>query len=72
MGEFSTFLFARSSFLEGVGRVLDLGNTMTVYNSSPSAELADARALLADRLALAMDSMTARGGDHVEEKSASK
>jgi hypothetical protein len=72
MGEFSTFLFARSTFLEGVGRVVDLGNTMTVYNTSPSAELADTRALLADRLALAMDSMTARGGDYVEEKSTSK
>jgi len=56
MSEFTSFLFARSSFLEGFGRVLDLGATMTIYNSSPTAELADARALLADRLALAADS----------------
>jgi hypothetical protein len=72
MGDFSTFLFSRSTFLEGVGRVLDLGNTMTVYNTSSSAEAADARALLADRLALAMDSMAARGGEHAEEEPTSK
>ena len=66
MTEYTSFLFARSSFLEGVGRVLDLGATMTLYNTSPTAELADARALLADRLALAADSDAAWSGEYVK------
>jgi len=70
MSEYTSFLFARSSFLEGVGRVLDLGATMTLYNTSPSAEVADARALLADRLALAADSDVAWSEDHVEPQEA--
>ncbi len=36
------FLFARPSLVEGVGRVVDFGNTMSVYNYSPSGETADA------------------------------
>jgi hypothetical protein len=30
---FSDFLVARPSFWEGVARILDLGNTLTEYNS---------------------------------------
>lgn len=70
MGEFSSFLFARSSFLEGAGRVLDLGATMTIYNSSPTPEIADSRALLADRLALAADSDAVWNEQDVEPQQA--
>ena len=56
MSEFTTFLFARSSFWGGMGRVLDLGAQMTLYNRSRSGAEADFIALLADRLALAEDS----------------
>lgn len=48
MDSLSTFLFARPSFLEGVARLVDTGNTLQVYNTSLSAEQADAWALAAD------------------------
>jgi len=53
MGEYtiepqSDFLYASPSFCEGVARLLDFGNTLNQYNSSPSAEIAD-------RIAIGMD-----------------
>jgi hypothetical protein len=39
----SDFLFARPSFFEGVAHTLDLGSTLTDYNSSLSADLRSAR-----------------------------
>lgn len=45
MGNGSDFLFARPSFLEGMGRVLDIGGTMTEFNQSLTPEQADALAL---------------------------
>lgn len=39
------YLFARSSFSEGMARVLDIGGTMQVYNESVSSNQADAEAL---------------------------
>ena len=42
------FLYARPSFLEGVARALDVGNTLTEYNSSITPEQADWLALQAD------------------------
>jgi hypothetical protein len=42
------FLFADFGFFEGMGRVLDLTGTMVGYNSSPSREEADRRALNSD------------------------
>lgn len=44
----STFLFARPSFLEGIGRIFDLGNTLNEYNRSQTPQDADARALASD------------------------
>lgn len=55
MGEFSTFLFARPTFAEGMGRVLDFGNTMSEYNRSVSAEQADLTALWMDWGAIGFD-----------------
>ena len=48
MGNYSTFLFARPSFAEGMGRAFDLGNTMSEYNTSQNGELADSRAFAED------------------------
>lgn len=45
MNGITDFLFARPSFLEGMGRVVDLGDTLTEYNSSADS----------DQVALAMD-----------------
>ena len=55
MGRYSTFLFARPSFLEGVARVLDIGGTLNVYNASPTPELADYLAVYSDWLAAGAD-----------------
>ena len=42
------FLFARPSFLEGVGRVLDIGSTLQEYNKNVTPEEADTLALFKD------------------------
>lgn len=42
------FLFARPSFLEGVARIIDVGNTLNEYSQSPDGKTADALALRAD------------------------
>lgn len=44
----SDFLFAEPSFIEGVARIFDFGNTLNVYNESLSTEIADAYALWMD------------------------
>lgn len=35
------FLYARPSFSEGVARIIDFGNGLNTYNTSPSSEIAD-------------------------------
>jgi hypothetical protein len=42
------FLFAAPSFIHDMGRVVDLGDTMTCYNGSESPAEADIRALSND------------------------
>jgi hypothetical protein len=37
----SDFLFARPSFLEGVARIMDFGNSLTQYNHSLTPNQAD-------------------------------
>jgi predicted oxidoreductase (fatty acid repression mutant protein) len=44
----SFFLFAQPSFIEGMARVLDLGNNLNVYNESPNDHIADSEALKTD------------------------
>jgi hypothetical protein len=41
-------LFAKPSFVEGISRILDLGNTLQKYNTSENEIEADARALKSD------------------------
>ena len=60
MNAYFGLLFARPSFLEGVSRVIDLGNTMSEYNSSLTPAQADALALKADLNALRSDLAYAR------------
>lgn len=55
MSEYTTFLFARPSFVGGAARTLDLYGTLTEYNRSLTAEQADELAFTADLLALAQD-----------------
>ena len=44
----SDFLFARPSFIAGLGTAIDLGGTMEIFNESPSPEEADFLALRND------------------------
>lgn len=53
--DFSTFLFARPTFLGGMATVLDMGGTLFNYNSSESAEEADRVALSMDFHAVGLD-----------------
>ena len=45
---YSDFLIARPSTIEGVSRILDFGNTLNEYNNSLSVEMADHIALSLD------------------------
>lgn len=51
----SGILYAEPSFLEGMARVLDLGGTLEVYNTSANEALADLNALRSDWRALSED-----------------
>ncbi|MBI2551870.1 hypothetical protein HYW17_01040 [Candidatus Uhrbacteria bacterium] len=56
MGIENTFyLFAKPSFIEGVGRVLDLGGVLDTYNISTTPAEADAKALRTDWMAVGND-----------------
>lgn len=49
------FLFARPSALEGIGRILDFAGSYNQYNTSPTPEEADARAIRSDFEAVGRD-----------------
>ena len=53
------FLFTMPRMLFGVSRILDLGGIFTQYNSSPTPEIADSRALRADWVAIGVGLETA-------------
>lgn len=44
----AALLFAETSSLRGMGRVLDLRATRNVYNDSPTPDIADVRAMRSD------------------------
>lgn len=53
MDEYTEFtlsfrLFQRPSFIEGVGRIIDIENALNSYNKNSSGEQADAEAIAAD------------------------
>ena len=51
----SDFLFARPSLLEGVGRIVDFGGSLSMYNFSRTPAEADARAIAVDWRAVGHD-----------------
>jgi hypothetical protein len=55
MGDYSSILFARPSFMEGMARVLDLGNSLFEYNCSVDGAQADFLAMSSDMAAIAAD-----------------
>lgn len=55
MDNYSTILFARPSFVEGMARIMDIGNTLNEYNVSLAPEQADRLALRADWCAIGAD-----------------
>lgn len=55
MNNYSDFLFAKPSFIEGLSRVLDIGSTLTEYNTSLNGAQADMRAVSADWKAVGDD-----------------
>ena len=55
----STILFAAPSLLEGWARIVDIGDTLSEYNVSPSPEWADAVALWMDWYSVGDDIRTA-------------
>ena len=55
MGTHSFYLFAKPSFLEGISRVLDLGNTLQDYNKSKGENDADYNAMKRDWQAVGKD-----------------
>ncbi|MDQ2732067.1 MAG: hypothetical protein M3Y56_10435 [Armatimonadota bacterium] len=52
---YTSLLFAEPSFIEGVARILDFGNTLSEYNESPSSQEADSLALASDWQAINID-----------------
>jgi hypothetical protein len=48
MNQGSTFLFATPSAAEGIARLLDFANALTVYNTSESDAEADTRGIAMD------------------------
>ena len=59
MGDFTFGLFARPSFLEGVGRLIDFGGTLNEYNTSATPDEADYQALASDWWAIGNELRTA-------------
>lgn len=55
MNEQFGLLYATPSFLEGLARSIDIGDTLTEYNTSESGAEADARALGSDWKAVGDD-----------------
>jgi hypothetical protein len=55
MGSETFRLFAAPSFIEGMGRALDIGATLEVYNENTTAEEADAKSILSDWKAVGKD-----------------
>jgi hypothetical protein len=68
MSELAALLFARPSFLEGVGRVIDFGGTLTEFNGSVTGAVADAVALASDWQAIGEDLEIAMDTAHEQEK----
>jgi len=49
------YLFAEPSFIEGIGRILDFGGNLQIYNESKTAKKADTIAIVNDWRAVGND-----------------
>jgi len=72
MTEYSMFLFARPSFVEGCARLVDLAGTLNEYNYAPDGAQADRLGSVVDTAALAGDFAVAREHLLVETKNAKR
>lgn len=71
----SDFLYARPSFVEGLARIIDFGNTLNEYNTSPTDKEADFTAISVDWYRIGQDLHDAIGQfkiEHAKENSAVK
>jgi hypothetical protein len=68
----STFLLARPSFLEGIGRILDFAGTLNEYNSSLTPEQADYLAIRSDWRQIGSDISRAIQENKIMESHGSK
>ena len=59
MSELSTTLFANPSFIEGVARIWDFGNTLNEYNRSAGQNDANFESMSADYAAIGQDARQA-------------
>jgi hypothetical protein len=59
MSDFTCILFARPTFIEGVGRLVDIYGLLNQYSISASAEEADRKAIAADWNQVGLDIRTA-------------
>ena len=64
MTQMSDLLFARPSFFEGVGRILDMGGTLTEFNRSLDGDAADSLAIASDWYAVGQDLRNAIDAGH--------
>ena len=48
MSDYTAYLFARPSFIEGMARLFDFAGALNQYNTSPTPKQADALALACD------------------------
>ena len=66
---YSTFLFANPSFTQGFASAIDIGGTLTVYNTSSTPEEADRRAIASDWAAV-WDDLWAAIRDELQQRRA--
>jgi len=70
MGNYTTYLTAKSSFLTGAASAFNLAGNFYPYNTSATPEEADARAMRADMMAVGEDfnDLKAKEGRVTENK----
>ncbi len=51
----SDYLYARPSFISGVSRLFDFGNTLNIYNVSRTPQMTDSHAIWSDWYATGND-----------------
>jgi len=65
---FTGYLYSRPSFLSGIARLFDFSGLFDRYNSSPTAAIADAKAVYSDWRAVGFDFRQAIGSASMRER----